>query len=93
MDHPPPYSDTDPQAMEVWLDILRQKPPHDKIGTVLDLSQFALQMSEVGVRARYPKAGDREVFLRVAARHLSRDLMLRVYGWDASEHEHANGSF
>ena len=62
-------------------------PPGDKLKLTLDLSQFALQMSEAGVRARYPQADDREVFLRTAALHLSRDLMVRAYGWDPHEHE------
>jgi len=30
----------------------------------------------------HPEASDREVFLRVAARHLPRDLMIRAYKWD-----------
>jgi len=30
----------------------------------------------------HPEASDREVFLRVAARHLPRDLMIRAYQWD-----------
>jgi hypothetical protein len=34
----------------------------------------------------YPRAGEREVFLRVAARRLDRETMLRVYGWDPDLH-------
>jgi hypothetical protein len=30
----------------------------------------------------HPQASDREVFLRVAARHLPRELMIRAYSWD-----------
>jgi hypothetical protein len=91
MEHPQPYSDTDPRAMEVWLDLLRKKPAGDKIKLTLDLSRFALQMSETGVRSRYPEAGEREVFLRTAALHLSRDLMIQAYGWDPDQHEDSGG--
>ena len=91
MEHPQPYSDTDPRAMEVWLDLLRKMPPGDKLKLTLDLSHFAIQMSEAGVRSRYPYADDREVFLRTAALHLSRDLMIRAYGWDPEEHGYASG--
>jgi hypothetical protein len=91
MDHPQPYSDTDPRAMEVWLDLLRKKSLGDKLKLTLDLSRFALQISEMGVRSRYPQAGDREVFLRVAALHLSRDLMIRAYGWDPEQNENSRG--
>jgi hypothetical protein len=91
MDHPQPYSDTDPRAMEVWLDLLRKKPPADKIATALAFSDFVFHMSEMGVRIQYPQATEREVFLRAAARHLSRDLMIRAYGWDPELHENSGG--
>ena len=47
-----------------------------------ELSDFAVRMAESGVRARYPEASEREVFLRSAALRLPRDLMIRAYGWD-----------
>jgi hypothetical protein len=80
--HPPEFTDTDPRAMEVWLDLLRQMPPGEKLAAALNASQFVLQMFEMGVRRMYPHAGDRERLLRVAARHLSREMMVRAYGWD-----------
>ncbi|HLK22906.1 MAG TPA: hypothetical protein VKT81_28365 [Bryobacteraceae bacterium] len=82
MKHPEPYSDTDPKAMEVWLDLQRRMSAGEKLATVLAASQMLLQMYEAGVRMQYPEADDREVFLRVAARHLDRDLMIQAYGWD-----------
>jgi len=91
MEHPQPYSDTDPRAMEVWLDLQRRMPPGDKIFAVLAASQFVLQMYEAGVRLQYPQASEREVLLRTAARHLSRDLMIRAYGWDPELHEDSRG--
>jgi hypothetical protein len=39
-------------------------------------------MSAAGVRSVFPDADDREVLLRVAARHLPRDLMIQAYRWD-----------
>ncbi len=83
--HPEEFQDTDPRAMEVWLDLLRSKTPGERLATALDLSNFALQFSEMGVRKAHPDADDREVFLRVAARHLSRDLMIRAYHWDPEQ--------
>lgn len=87
--HPPEFTDTDPRAMEVWLDLLRQMTPGDRIAAALELSGFALQMSEAGVRSAFPSADDREVRLRVAARHLSRDWMIRAYQWDPEAHGNA----
>jgi len=80
--HTPEFSDTDPRAMEVWLEILRRKTPEEKIAMAFKLSEFAIRVSEAGVRARYPEAGEREVFLRSAALRLPRDLMIGAYGWD-----------
>jgi len=34
----------------------------------------------------YPEADEREIFLRVAARRLDRDTMIKVYGWDPLRH-------
>jgi hypothetical protein len=79
--------------MEVWLDLLRRMPVGDKITAALSVSQIALNASEAGVRLAYPNADDREVFLRTAARHLSRDLMIRAYGWDPSADEDPLGRF
>ena len=82
MDHPQPYSDTDPRAMEVWLDVQRRMSPGEKIAAVLDASALVLEMYAIGVRAQFPNASEREVLLRVGSRHLSRELMIRAYGWD-----------
>ena len=80
--HPPEFTDTDPRAMEVWLDLQRRMSPGQKLGATLNASQFLLQLYEMGVRRLHPDANDREVLLRVAARHLPRDLVIRAYGWD-----------
>jgi len=68
--------------MEVWLDLQRRMPAGEKLGATLNAAQFVLQMYEMGVRRLHPAASDREVLLRVAARHLPRELMIRAYGWD-----------
>ena len=87
MPHPPEFQDTDPRAMEVWLSLQRNMAPGEKLIAVLDASALVLSMYEAGVRLQRPDASDREVLLRTAARHLSRDLMIRAYGWDPEGHE------
>jgi len=82
---PTEFSDTDPRVMEVWLDLLRQKTPGERIAMVFELTDFAIAMAESGVRARYPEASEREIFLRAAALRLPRDLMIRAYGWDPEQ--------
>jgi len=81
-----PCSDTSPEAREVWLDLLRRTPAGKKIAMVFEMNRFARHMAAMGVRMRYPEASDREVFLRVAALHLMREEMIRVYQWDPLEH-------
>lgn len=86
MTHPEEFTDTDPRAMEVWLDLQRRMSAGEKVAVVLSSAQFVLQLYEMGVRRLYPEASDHEVLLRVAARHLPRELMIRAYGWDP-EHD------
>jgi len=76
------FTDTDPRVMQVWLDMLRAKTPGERILMAFELSDFAVRAAESGVRARYPEASEREIFLRSAALRLPRALMIRVYGWD-----------
>lgn len=82
MMHPEEFTDTDPRAMEVWLELMRRMPAGEKLAVALNGGQFVLQLYEMGVRRMHPEASDHEVLLRVAARHLPRELMIRAYGWD-----------
>lgn len=91
MRHPAEFTDTDPRAMEVWLDMLRRKTPGERIALAFELTDFALRMAESGVRARYPGASEREVFLRAVALRLPRDLMIRAYDWDPEQSSETDG--
>jgi len=82
MAHPEEFTDTHPRALQVWLDLLRHQAPGERLATTLGLADLALKMAEAGVREAHPQAPDREVFLRVASRHLPRELMIRAYVWD-----------
>jgi len=83
------FTDTDPRALEVWLALQRQMSLGQKLFAVMEASRFLLQLYEAGVRLDHPHASEREIFLRTAARHLDRDLMIRAYGWDPALHEDA----
>ena len=80
------YEDTDPEALEVFLHLHRQMTTGQRVARVFELTAFQESLQRASVRSMYPEAGDREVFLRVAARRLDRDTMLRVYGWDPDLH-------
>ncbi len=81
------YADTDPRALEVFIELHRRMTPSQKLAAVFEMSEMLLRMSLADVKRQHPNASEREAFLRMAARHLDRDLMLRAYGWhpDLSE--------
>jgi len=80
------FSDTHPEALEIWLNLFRNMEPERRVGLALDQSRRAFGMAEANVRILYPDADDREVQLRVASRHISRDLMIRAFEWDPEQH-------
>jgi hypothetical protein len=80
------FRDTDPRALEVFLDLHRKMPVSDKLQSTLGMMEMLWNLAETGVRQMYPRADDREVFLRTAARRLDRQTMIRVYGWDPRVH-------
>ena len=75
------YADTNPRAFQVFIELHRRMPRGEKLARTLQMSEMVLKLAAAGVRRRYPDASDREVFLRTAALHLPRDLMIRAYGW------------
>ncbi|MGO4882611.1 MAG: hypothetical protein ACLP59_17610 [Bryobacteraceae bacterium] len=76
------YSDTDPRALEVFLECHRKMSASQKVNTILELSEMVFEMAKAEIRRHNPGIGEREVLLRAAARHLDRDTMIRAYGWD-----------
>jgi hypothetical protein len=88
------YPDTDPKALEVFIDLQRKMTPAEKIAGVFKMNEAVREIRETRERALDPAVPDREIFLRVAAYHLDRDTMLGVYGWcppvDSGPHERTN---
>ena len=76
------FSDTDPQALEVFLSLQRRRTPSQKLKQMFEMTELVLKAAVAGVRQMYPDADEREVFLRAAARRLDPDTMFKVYGWD-----------
>jgi hypothetical protein len=76
------YSDTDPRALEVFLECQRRMTASEKVQGMLSLTRMVFETAEAEIRRQHPGIDEREVFLRAAARHLDRETMMRVYGWD-----------
>jgi hypothetical protein len=49
---------------------------------MLSLTRMVFETAQAEIRRLHPGIDEREVFLRAAARHLDRETMMRVYGWD-----------
>jgi hypothetical protein len=69
-------ADTDPKALEVYLSLHRRMTPGERLAQVFDLCEFQDSLQTANIRAMYPQACDPEVFLRLAARRLGRELMI-----------------
>jgi hypothetical protein len=75
------YADTDPKALELFISLQRKMTPAQKIEAVFQTNELVWGMAEACERQLHPCAEEREIFLRLAARHLDRETMMRVYGW------------
>ena len=82
----PWFADTDPKTLQVYIDLYRQMTPEQRLARVFELCDLQQSLQIASVRQMYPQADEREVFLRVAARRLGRDLMIKVYNWDPDLH-------
>jgi len=80
------YEDTTPQALEVFIELHRKMTPGERVAHIFEMSEFMEGLQRSSVRSMYPDADEREVFLRVAARRLDRETMIKVYGWDPELH-------
>jgi hypothetical protein len=72
--------DTSPEAWEVFVNLQRRMSPAEKLRRTFEFSELIRKFAEAGMRRRYPGAGDREIFLRMARQHFGRELFVKVYG-------------
>ncbi len=80
------FDDTDPQALEFFIDLHRNMTPGQRVARVFELAEMQEGLQRASVKSMYPNADEREIFLRLAARRLDRETMIRVYGWDPDLH-------
>jgi hypothetical protein len=60
----------------------RALTPQEKVRQVLDCNAVSEAMALAGLRARHPRASERELRLHLAAQRLGRPLMIAAFGWD-----------
>jgi len=82
MSYRPQSVDTDESTDRLMIERYRRMTPADRLQCVVDLNRLVEDLAIAGIRSRHPRADDREVFLRLAALRLGRDITRRVYDWD-----------
>lgn len=69
----------------MFVDWHRTATARQKYDLVFEWTESLIRSAEADVRAMFPNADEREVFLRAAARRLGWDTVKRVYGWQPSD--------
>jgi len=78
----PLFADTDPRAEEVLLALARSRPAWEKLAAICRMWAAQIRLAELGLRARYPQADEKERRKRLCALLHGREVALRVFGWD-----------
>ncbi len=73
-------SDTSPEAERVQIRIWREMPAWRKLELVAQMNATVRRLAMVGLRQRYPEAGEVELKRRLADLWLGGELATRVYG-------------
>jgi len=79
-------SDTSPEADELMFRLWRRATPAQKLKKVFSIGKMVNDLVRGELRRRYPDAAPREIELRLAARNLPRETMIRAFGWDPELH-------
>ena len=74
--------DTDREAEQVYIRLLREAPLWRKAAMVDSLTRACQQLAVAGIRIRYPNTSEEEIRMRLAALWLDRELIMRVFHWD-----------
>jgi hypothetical protein len=78
-------NDTSQNAEEFLLEGYRSMSPERKLRQVTCLTQLAQRMALTRLRAQYGVMSENEERLRLAALWLSRETMVKLFGWDPVE--------
>jgi hypothetical protein len=74
------YSDTHPKMAALQIQLLRQTTPTRKMEMLAQLNASARTLALMGLRSRYPQAGETELRRRLAGLLLGEELARTVYG-------------
>lgn len=74
--------DTTPEAQQVLFELLRAAPVWKRLALTCELIQTTRHLLLVDLRRRFPQASEEELRRRLIARLLSREEVVRAYGFD-----------
>ncbi|HEX6086528.1 MAG TPA: hypothetical protein VF266_18510 [Thermoanaerobaculia bacterium] len=74
--------DVSKEVWDQWFEVLRRKTPEERLemGRLMTLSWQREMFA--AIRASHPDLPDEEIWRKLAARRLGRDVALKVYGRD-----------
>ena len=78
----PLSSDTTPEMQRMHFELMRELPASKRLSLALELTQVTRDLVLANLRHRFPKADEEEIRRRFIARVLTRDDVIRVYGFD-----------
>jgi hypothetical protein len=78
-------SDTSPEAQEMHFALMRRLPDWKRLTLALELTQATRQLVMADICSRFADASDDEIRRRFIARVLSREDVIRAYGFDPKQ--------
>ena len=77
--------DTDPRIEAMQIEAWRRMSAAEKAQRASDLTTASRELARTALRAQFPDASEREIFLRLAARTLTREEMIAAYDCDPED--------
>lgn len=74
------FPDTNPEAEELLIRLLRETPPWRKFEMVAQMSAMVRKLNQIGMQKRYPDDPPEKIRRRLADLWLGEELALKVYG-------------
>jgi hypothetical protein len=77
--------DTTPEAQQMHFELMRRLPGWKRLRLAFELTEATRQLVLAEIRHRFPGASDEEIRRRFIARVLSREDVIRAYGFDPKQ--------
>ncbi|HMF55281.1 MAG TPA: hypothetical protein VK619_02885 [Pyrinomonadaceae bacterium] len=78
--------DTTPEAQAMQFELMRRIPVWKRLALTCELIQTTRALMLTDLSRRYPQASEEELRRRFIARILTRDEVVRAYGFDSEEY-------